>query len=176
VALIAELHPCLLSEFSAKSSLGAAVLGAGYSFPISEALSITPMIRIGYGIKDDDIPFYVGSVENGQPVQYQPSAKIEVDHFCGLQVRGEFQLNGKAYLFVEPSYSLVETKLSVNYRSVGLEFPDFSESDDREGFGIGAGAGVRFNDLISAELSYEIADLGNQVDMNTLSAQLRFSF
>src|SRR5690606_19605614 len=139
-------------------------------------LSITPMIRIGYGIKDDDIPFYVGSVENGQPVQYQPSAKIEVDHFYGLQVRGEFQLNSKAYLFVERSYSWVETKLSVNYRCVGLDFPDFSESYDKEGFGIGAGAGLRFNDLISVELSYEIADLGDRVDMKSLSALLRFSF
>ena len=52
----------------------------------------------------------------------------------------------------------------VYWRKVGLDFPDFSESDDRESFGIGAGAGLRFNDLNSAELSYEVVDLGNRVD------------
>lgn len=155
--------------------LGAAVLGAGYNFPISERLSITPMLRIGSGIKDDDYPWTIGSVENGQPVQYEPAAEIKVDKYYGFQVRGEFQLNNRAYLFVAPSYSVLDTKIAVNYQSAGLDFPNYSVRDDSDGFGIGAGAGWRFTDLISAELSYEMADLGNQVDVNILSAQLRFA-
>lgn len=156
--------------------LGAAVLGAGYSFPITESLTLTPIVRIGYGVKDDDFPWYVGSVQNGQPIQYKPSAEISVDQYYGLQVRGEFQLSDRAYIFVAPSFSVIETKISVDYRSVGLNSPDYHQSDDADGFGIGAGAGFKFNDLMSAELAYEQTDLDHGVELNTLSAQLRFFF
>lgn len=156
--------------------LGAAVIGAGYRFPISDSLSIIPMLRIGFGIKDDEFPWTTGAVENGQPVQYEPAAKIKVDKYYDLQVRGEFQVNSRAYLFVAPSYSALDTKISVNYQSVGLDFSNYSVREDDDGFGIGAGAGWRFTDLIGVELSYETADFGPGSDLNTLSAQLRFAF
>lgn len=155
---------------------GAAVIGVGYGFPINDALTITPMLRLAHGIKDDKVPYYVGSTESGQPIQYELAAKIELGQYYGLQIRGEYQFSERAYLFVAPSYSVIETKITVNYRSVGLDSPDFSEHFDRNGFGIGVGAGFSFNDLISAELSYETTDLGSRVDVNTLSAQVRVSF
>lgn len=154
--------------------LGAAVLGTGYSFPITESLTLTPIVRIGYGVKDDDFPWYVGSVENGQPIQYKPSAEIKVDQFYGIQVRGEFQVNDKAYIFVAPSFSVIETKITVDYRSVGLNFPDYHHKDEADGFGIGAGIGFKLNDLISAELLYETTDLDDKVEADVLTAQLRF--
>lgn len=156
--------------------LGAAVIGAGYRFPISDTFSITPIVRIGFGIKDDDFPWTIAGVENGQPMLWEPAAKIKVDKYYGLQVRGEFQVNDKAYLFVVPSYSVLDTKISVNYQSVGLDFSNYSVREEEDGFGIGAGAGWRFTDLIGAELSYETADFGPGWDLNTLSAQLRFAF
>lgn len=151
------------------------MLGAGYSLPISEKLSITPMVRIGFGVKDDSFLSYTGASQNGQPAQYVTPAKLEIDQYYGLQIRGEFQLNNRAYLFVVPSYSEIELKESINFRRFGIDLPNYSGSYNLDGFGIGAGASLRFNDLISAELSYEMADLGNQVDVNTLSAQLRFA-
>ena len=156
--------------------VGAAILGTGYSFAINDKLTITPIARIGFGVKDDTLPITIGSSENGQPLQYEISAEVEVDQYYGIQVRGEFALNERAYLFVAPSYSAIETEMTVKYRSIGLDFADSRENFDRNGFGIGAGAGFRANDLISAELIYEKTDLGERVDMNTLSAQLRFSF
>lgn len=156
--------------------LGAAVLGAGYNFPISERLNITPMVRIGFGMKDDDFPWTLGTTENGQPVQYRPDAKLKVNQYYGVQVRGEFQLNNSVYLFVAPSYSVLEEKITVNYQSVGLDFSNKSVRRDWDGFGIGAGAGWKFTDFIGAEFSYETADFGRGVDVNTLNVQMRFSF
>lgn len=155
--------------------LGAAVLGAGYSFPISERLSITPMVRIGFGVKDDSFLSYTGASQNGQPAQYVTPARLEIDQYYGLQIRGEFQLNNRAYLFVVPSYSDIEFKKSINFQRFGIDLPNYSGSYSLDGFGIGAGAGLRFNDLISAEFSYETTDLGSRVDMDTLNVQLRFS-
>lgn len=156
--------------------LGAAVLGAGYSFPINDKLSITPMLRVGFGVKDDDYLWTVGSTENGQPVQYEGTAKVELSKYHSLQIRADFELTNKAYAFVAPSYTMIESKRTFDPQSIGFDFPPDTNRDDMEGVGLGAGVGLKFSELISAELSYETTDYSNSIDGDVLSVRMRFSF
>lgn len=157
--------------------LGAVVVGAGYNIPINERLTITPTMRLGYGVKHDELPWHIGTVEtdeNLMPVTYELMAEVKVRQYYGFQVRTQFELDSGVYLFAAPSYSLLEISMSLD--TSGLDFDSRGRRIDEWGFGLGAGAGIKFSELIRAELSYERTVFDELSDTNMLNVQLRFVF
>lgn len=146
------------------ATLGAMTAGVGYRIPINDTLSITPGARIGYGINNEAFPLSVGANNNGEPVTVVAEGEVEIGNFYGLQLRGQFDFENGVYLFAAPSYSALELDMSSEFGS---------SSYDDSGFGMGAGAGMRFNDFFNAEVSYEKMDFA---EADVLGIHARFTF
>lgn len=154
--------------------VGAVVFGAGYQFPLNDRLTLVPAIRVCVGVTDKKIPLYIGSSQNGVPEQTVVSAKSEINEYYGVQLRAQFHLENSFYLFAMPSYSSIEYKISTDDLVLGRKVP--SIYFDEKGFGISVGAGKKFGDSVSAEISYEKAKFGNWGKTDILNAQLRYGF
>lgn len=127
-------------------SLGGITGSLAYKIDSENKFTFIPEVRIGTGIDDDTVY----------------GVKVEMESFIAFSLKGQYQLNEKAYLFAAPSYANLEIKASAN---------GYSETDDEWEFGIGAGAGYQFSDTISGEISYEQFD-GTDV----ISAGVKFNF
>lgn len=93
-------------------TLGALVASAGYRFPINEAVSVVPEVRVGFGIKDD--------------------SGLELDNMYGIGVRGEYAMESGVYFFVAPTL----TKFKTSYEFDGYDFDSESGADDLDWFDI----------------------------------------
>ncbi|MBA6252948.1 MULTISPECIES: outer membrane beta-barrel protein [unclassified Colwellia] len=94
---------------------------------------LMPELRLGTGVGDDSLY----------------GAKIKVESLLALSLRGQYDFNNRAYVYVMPSYANLDLKAS--YRGE-------SASDDSWEFGIGAGVGYSLNKKVSVEASYETYD------------------
>lgn len=112
--------------------------------------SIMPEISLGTGISDDKI----GRVE------------IEVDRFFALSLRGQYNYDNGAYLFVQPSYA--NLKVTANFTS---NFNNNKESDDNWEFGFGAGVGKKLTEKMSIEAAYS-----NYDDTDLISIGFKYDF
>jgi len=117
----------------------------GYKLDTSSNFSLIPEFRAGFGVNDDSVL----------------GAKIEVDRFYGVNLRGQWE-GEQTYFFFAPSYTNVKLDASALGTSVS--------SNDWE-LGAGIGAGWRFNDNASIEASYEYFD-GTDI----IGVGLRFEF
>lgn len=108
--------------------------------------SFVPELRIGTGVGDDSI--------NG--------VKLEIKRFIALSVRGQYDYNNGAYVYIMPSYANLDMKVSGYGESM---------SDDNWEFGVGAGVGYNLNKKISVKASYE-----NYDDTNLLSVGFKYAF
>lgn len=128
-------------------SLGVISGTVGFQFGDgSSGFSYTPEFRIGTGVQDDKI----GAV------------KVKVEAFYGFALRGEYVFQNGTYLFVAPSYSNLEVKVSAG---------GFSAKDDEWEFGGGGGIGYQFTDYTSVELAYEKFD-----DLDVIGIAVRMKF
>ncbi len=113
--------------------LGAVYGSIGYLIEGEGNFSFLPEIRLGIGISDDTV-FGVD---------------VELDSFFALSLRGQYDFDSGLYLFANPSYARAEFTASSG---------GFSASEDDWEFGIGAGAGYRFQDNFWGEVGYETYD------------------
>ncbi len=113
--------------------VGAIYGSLGYLIEGEGNFSFLPEIRLGIGISDDTV-FGVD---------------VELDSFFALSVRGQYDFDSGLYLFAAPSYARAEFTAS----SGGI-----SASEDDWEFGIGGGAGYRFQDNFWGEVGYETYD------------------
>ncbi|GHB75348.1 hypothetical protein GCM10008107_26180 [Psychrosphaera saromensis] len=113
----------------------------GYKIDSNEKFYFMPEVRIGTGITDDSTTLLGINVD------------IEMNSFIALSVRGQYELNDKAYIFASPSYTNVEFTTAVFYAGINA-----SESNDSWEFGVGGGAGYKINESTSAEFMYEQYD------------------
>ena len=115
-------------------SLGVIYGAVAYEFAKEGSkLSLVPELRLGTGISDDNIS----------------GAKLEVESFTALSVRGQYNYDNGFYAYVMPSYANLDVKAS---------FRGASFSDDEWNFGFGAGVGKKLNDKTSVEASFENYD------------------
>ncbi|MEX2130016.1 MAG: outer membrane beta-barrel protein [Pseudohongiellaceae bacterium] len=118
-------------------TLGVIVGSIGYQYEVgSSNFSLTPQLRVGFGMQDDSI------TESGVRV------KIDVDKAYGVDLRGQWDFDN-TYFFVAPSY--------INYEIEG-KAAGITVSEDSWEFGAGIGAGLNLSDNASVELSYEHID------------------
>ncbi|ARD44390.1 outer membrane beta-barrel protein [Colwellia sp. PAMC 21821] len=115
-------------------SLGVIYGAVAYEFAKEGSkFSLVPELRLGTGISDDNIS----------------GAKLEVESFTALSVRGQYNYDNGFYAYVMPSYANLDVKAS---------FRGASFSDDEWNFGFGAGVGKKLNDKTSVEASFENYD------------------
>ena len=135
-------------------NLGAVSGSLGYKVPMENNFYMIPEVRVGFGVRDDVISVLGNDIEAG------------IDGFFVVSLKGQREFDNNLYVFIAPSYGNVDVTASafVNGQS-------FSGNEDTWVFGIGSGVGYRFNQNMSAELSYETFD-GTDV----LSAGLKMNF
>ena len=115
-------------------SLGVIYGAVAYEFAKEGSkFSLVPELRLGTGISDGNIS----------------GAKLEVESFTALSVRGQYNYDNGFYAYVMPSYANLDVKAS---------FRGASFSDDEWNFGFGAGVGKKLNDKTSVEASFENYD------------------
>ena len=115
-------------------SLGVIYGAVAYEFAKEGSkFSLVPELRLGTGISDDNIS----------------GAKLEVESFTALSVRGQYNYDNGFYAYVMPSYANLDVKAS---------FRGASFSDDEWNFGFGAGVGKKLNEKTSVEASFENYD------------------
>lgn len=143
--------------------VGAMVAGAGFRLPVTDAISITPSVRAGVGVRDDEFATrsVISATGSGEAVTVVTEERVEINEFYGMQLQGRFGFSNGTYLFVVPSY----TFLDLASRRSGYRHKD-------RGFNLGAGAGIRFSDIISAEFSYEKMGFAS---VDVLNIQVRFN-
>jgi hypothetical protein len=122
----------------------------GYQIKATDNFYVTPEVKIGKGIGSDT--FISGST----------TIDVELDSYLAASVRGEYDFQNGAYLFVAPTYAKGE--FNVNFGS------DFAESSSWE-FGAGIGAGYNFSAGKNIEVAYESFD---GTDMISLAVKFYF--
>ena len=133
-----------LTRFSDRYDLDIASVGIGYEHRFEESnFAIMPMAKYGVGLGDDEFR----------------GIEFEVDQYIELMLRSNYYLSDKAYFFAQAGYG----ELTIEVNSAG-------ELDEWE-FGGGAGAGAKFTDHLSAEVSYQYFD---NTDVFSLSVRYRF--
>lgn len=135
------------SEDGIDLSLGGLMVSAGYQFDLTESVSLTPQLRYGLGIQDDEVS----------------GVDIELDNFYALSLKASTTLGEKAYAYVVPSYGKLELTGSAGGYSV-------SADSDWE-FGFGAGVGYNVSENTSIEVSYESFDGADLIGLGA-----RFTF
>ncbi|MGY6555486.1 MAG: outer membrane beta-barrel protein [Wenzhouxiangella sp.] len=126
--------------------LGAIYGSAGFEFDLGPNVSVTPELRVGFGVTDDTL-FGID---------------VELRRLYGLATRVNYNANNGLYLFATASY--------VNYEFKASAFGS-SASEDTWEFGIGAGLGFYFTERLGLELQYENVD-----SEDVISAGLRLRF
>jgi len=137
-----------------KINLSAISGSLGHKILMQDNIYMIPTIRVGVGVKDDTVTLMSVDVD------------AEIDGFFGVSLKGQMEVNNNVYMFVAPSYA----NFNVTASAVG-NGQQVSATEDTWNFGIGAGAGYRFGESHSAELSYERFD-----GVDVWSAGLKFDF
>lgn len=112
--------------------------------------SLMPELRLGTGVTDEEVVGLGGG------------AKLEIDRFTALSIRGQYNHDNGFYVYAMPAYANLDLKYSSFYGS---------DSDDSWEFGFGAGVGKKFNENISVEASYEKYD-----DLDVLTIGFKYAF
>ena len=134
------------SEGGDSISLNALVGSLGYKFKTGDNFYLVPELRLGTGVGDDELY----------------GAKIEVESFTALSLRGQYDLESGLYIYGAPSYANLEVKASAYVESA---------SEDEWEFGLGGGVGYNFSNAMLAELSYEQFD-----GVDVVSLAVKFDF
>lgn len=130
-------------------SLGLAVASLGYEFN-SGKFSTIPELKLGTGIKDDDVTILGTRVD------------VEADRFASLGVKFQYQATDRFYIYAAPSYA--NLKLSASAGGV-------SESDDDWDWGAGVGAGYQLSQNLAFDIGYDRYD-----DTDVVHAGIRYTF
>lgn len=117
-----------LSDDDVDVTVGALVGSIASKHSISSRFSLVPELRLGVGVKDDDM--LLGTVK--------------MEYFASIAVKTQLDLNESFYVFASPTYAYRSLKASSN-----------SDIGSDSSFGVGAGAGIEFYPGVAAELSYE---------------------
>ena len=130
-----------------KLTLGSVYASIGYKYQKdNQNLAFLPELRIGTGIKDDEVY----------------GVDVEVSRFLALSVRGQYHFENNIYAYAMPSYANLKLKAS-GYGT--------SASDDDWEFGLGLGLGYQVNEKANIEASYEDYD-GTDI----YSVSIKYSF
>lgn len=122
-------------------SLGGITGSLGYKINSENNFYFLPEVRIGTGISDDSVSMLGVDVD------------VEMDGFIALSIRAQYELENGVYLFAAPSYANVEFTASASQGGQSA-----TGTEDSWEFGIGGGAGYKFNESTSAEFMYEQYD------------------
>ena len=114
-------------------SLGGIYGSIGYIIEGEGAFTFMPELRLGLGVADDTV-FGID---------------VELDSFLALSLRGQYDFESGLYLFAQPSYARAEFSAS----SGGI-----TVSEDDWEFGVGGGAGYKFQEDFWGEVAYETYD------------------
>ncbi len=96
-------------------SLGAIAGGIGYRFNTGDAFSITPELRLGFGVGDDDVSVFRG-IYGGTS-----TADIKLNRLAGVTIRGQHEVSDSIYVFAQPSYINVEVEASAGSVSASAD-------------------------------------------------------
>ena len=138
------------SEDNVDISVGAIWGSLGYQIKATDKFYVTPEVKIGKGIGSDTI------ISGSTPID------VELDSYLAVSLRGEYDFQNGAYLFVAPTYAKGEFNVNVG--------SDFAESSSWE-FGAGIGAGYNFSAGKKIEVAYESFD---GTDMISLAVKFDF--
>jgi hypothetical protein len=138
------------SEYNVDISLSALWGSLGYQIKATDNFYLTPEVKIGMGIGSDTIMVDSTSVD------------VELDSYLAASLRGEYDFQNGAYLFVAPTYAKGDFNVNVG--------SDFAESSSWE-FGAGIGAGYNFSPEKKVEVAYESFD---GTDMISLAVKFDF--
>ena len=128
--------------------LKAIPLVIGYEVASENSFTFVPELRLGFGIGDDTAD----------------GIKYEIDTFTAIGVRGQFQANDNAYVFITPTWAKAKLKASAMGES---------GSGSEDDFGIQIGAGMEISDGLSAEISWESYDMaGTDIDMLNIGLRM----
>ncbi len=140
-------------------SLGAIAIHAGYQFNINDAFSITPYIKYGVGISDDNTKldsYYYDVYGNATYTTY--NIKTELDRYFELGGKIQYQFSNGIYLFG-------------NVTSTNFELSLEGYSSDDTQTGVGAGMGYQFKNNFALELGYL-----NYSDADVFAGGIRYNF
>lgn len=129
-----------LSDDSDGFDVSLSAITAGLAYEIGEQESqftITPELKIGLGVDDDTIDFFISDI------------KVEIERYIAISARGTYYANDSFYIFAQPTYANLKTKATL--------FGE-SESDDEWELGAGIGIGFQTSENFSLEVSYENFD------------------
>lgn len=135
-------------------SVSGLVGSLGYTIESGNNFYFLPEFRFGVGLGDDSVS--APGVD----------AKVELDRFLALSLRGQYEFYNGLYLFAAPSYANAKFTATAT-----TAFGSASSSDDSWEFGIGGGIGYQVIDKLSAELSYEQFD-----GTDTFGIGIKFDF
>lgn len=129
--------------------LGAIYGSVGFEFELGPNVSITPELRLGSGVKDDNFFFF----------------DVELRRLYGLATRVSYTADSGFYVFGTASY------VNYDFRFRPRTGSGSSFTEDSWEFGIGAGLGFYFTERFGVELQYENVD-----SEDVVSAGLRWRF
>ena len=138
------------SEDNVDISVGAIWGSLGYQIKATDKFYVTPEVKIGKGIGSDTI------ISGSTPID------VELDSYLAVSLRGEYDFQNGAYLFVAPTYAKGEFNVNVG--------SDFAESSSWK-FGAGIGASYNFSAGKKVEVAYESFD---GTDMISLAVKFDF--
>lgn len=138
--------------------VGAVVGSLGYRVTGEGGWSFQPELRAGLGIIDDTVP---GFSPSGQ----SPQIDVELDNLYGVVARLQYQTDGNAYLFVQPTLTRIELDAGTNLAVRPLNDPEWA-------FGADVGAGFLLGERFGLEGSYGVIDGGESI----FNAALRVDF
>ena len=138
------------SEDNVDISVGTIWGSLGYQIKATDKFYVTPEVKIGKGIGSDTI------ISGSTPID------VELDSYLAVSLRGEYDFQNGAYLFVAPTYAKGEFNVNVG--------SDFAESSSWK-FGAGIGAGYNFSEGKKVEVAYESFD---GTDMISLAVKFDF--
>lgn len=124
--------------------VGALVGSLGYRIAGEGNWSFQPEVRYGVGITDD-------SVRGFSPSPPAPQVDVELDNMYGVVARFQYQTDGNAYLFVQPTLTRIELDAGTNLAVRPLNDPEWA-------FGADIGAGFMFGERFGLEGSYGVID------------------
>lgn len=136
------------------ASLSAITIGLAYEIEnTSTYFTLVPQILIGKGVKNDTAEVFGFDVV---------PAKVSIERYLVMSLRGNFALSYSVYLFAQPVY----TNLKVGASNFG---ENNSDSDWSIGYGIGAGFKPTNN--ISLEVGY-----GKFDETDSVTGTFRYRF
>ncbi|MCW8091098.1 outer membrane beta-barrel protein [Alteromonas sp. ASW11-130] len=131
---------------NADVSLGAIGASVGYRSQMTESFYLTPELRLGTGINEEELY----------------GVELSIDNYYGVGIRGEYLANDVFYLLASAAY------LKFNFDA---EYLGYAVSEGESEFGVGIGAGYNINEKASIEATFETFD-----GVDLLNFGVRFKF